>query len=88
MSYHEMDVYESLYAKYLEKPVSEMIDVAGNVEGKVVWDLCCGGGAIAHECCVRGASRVVAVDESWEMMRKSCYTPTRSIDITLPLKFS
>jgi len=68
--YIDIADYEVLYARYLEKPVSELIDLAGDVKGKVVWDLCCGGGWIAGECLKRGAAFVCAVDACSAMTRK------------------
>lgn len=67
MNYPGIKNYEELYARYLDKSVSELIDLAGDVTGKVVWDLCCGGGALSRECLKRGASGVIAVDGSSEM---------------------
>ena len=67
MRYPSIATYEDLYARYLDRPVSELVDFAGDVKGKVVWDLCCGGGRLAGECLRRGASFVLAVDGSPEM---------------------
>ena len=66
-TYAKVEDYEALYARYLEKPVSDMVDLAGDVEGKVVWDLCCGAGALSGECLRRGAAKVHAVDACPEM---------------------
>ena len=68
--YPDAETYQKLYAKYLKKPVSSLTDLAGDLKGKVVWDLCCGNGEIAMACFSAGASRVVAVDESPEMLRR------------------
>lgn len=67
MKYAEIGNYESLYARYLDRPVSDLIDLAGDVKGKVVWDLCCGGGALSRECLSRGAAKVIAVDKCGDM---------------------
>ena len=67
MNYAKLRDYEALYARYMDKPVTELIDLAGNVEGKVVWDLCCGGGALSAECLGRGASKVISVDGCADM---------------------
>ena len=69
-TYARIDDYEDLYARYLDKPAAEMVDLAGDVKGKVVWDLCCGGGALSAECLKRGAATVQAVDGCSEMTNK------------------
>ena len=68
--YPSNKTYEKLYAAYMKKrPPSELIDLAGDVNGKVVWDLCCGGGAVTVNCLERGAKKVVAVDSSMDMSK-------------------
>lgn len=77
MSVYEItgNVYEALYAKYIHKrPETDLIDKAGNINGKRVLDLCCGTGRLLKECVRRGAI-VKGVDNSPEMiseMRKEC----------------
>lgn len=71
MSYLPINQYNALYAKYLKhRSVGELVDIAGGIEGKVVWDLCCGGGEIADICFMRHAARVVAVDGSLDMIKE------------------
>ena len=67
MKYPEGQLYEALYAKYIHKrPVSELVDLAGDIKDKFVLDLCCGTGRIVKECIVRGAV-VTGLDLSAEM---------------------
>ena len=69
MSYLPNVQYQALYAKYLRhRSADELIDVAGKVRGKVVWDLCCGGGEMAFSCFMQGAARIFAVDSCEKMM--------------------
>jgi SAM-dependent methyltransferase len=59
--------YEELYAKYIHKrPVTDLIDKAGDIKGKAVLDLCCGTGRLVKECVGRGAF-AVGLDGSVEM---------------------
>lgn len=69
MKYPDINTYQALYAKYLKRPVSDLLDLAGDLQGKVVWDLCCGGGEIAEACFLKHAARVVAVDASFDMIK-------------------
>jgi SAM-dependent methyltransferase len=73
MSYANINAYEVLYARYREHPVSDLIDLAGDVKDKVVWDLCCGGGALSGECIRRGAAKVIAVDKCGDMTSRLKY---------------
>jgi SAM-dependent methyltransferase len=67
--YPEGQRYEALYAKYIHKrPVSELVDRAGDIQGKNVLDLCCGTGRIVKECVARGANMVVGVDGCPDMV--------------------
>ncbi len=43
---------------------SAALDIAGPLDGMVVWDLCCGSGAFGLECLSAGASSCVFVDSS------------------------
>jgi len=68
-------MYESLYAKYQQRSVSELIDFAGNVKGKCVLDLCGGTGRLAEECAKRDASEITVVDASKDMTRRISVEP-------------
>jgi len=68
--YPDGEVYDKLYASYIDgRQPAELIELAGDVKDKVVWDLCCGAGRLAKECVQRGAKRVFAVDVSSEMVK-------------------
>ena len=70
MSYPDVDTYQALYAKYLQRPVSALLDLAGDLKGKTVWDLCAGNGEISLACIKAGASKVIAVDSSADMLQR------------------
>ncbi|MBE3084618.1 MAG: methyltransferase domain-containing protein [Bacteroidetes bacterium] len=64
--------YEILYARYLNPyRVVEMVDLAGDLKGKVVADLCCGGGRLTREILKRNPARVFSVDESLDMLENN-----------------
>lgn len=66
--YPRAETYAKLYQKYLtHRPASELVDLAGDVKGKNVWDLCCGAGEMAILCAERGAKFVRCVDASFFM---------------------
>jgi len=67
--YPDSATYDKLYARYLSRPVSDLLDLAGGVKGQIVWDLCAGGGRLSREALKQGAYRVVAVDSSYDMMK-------------------
>ena len=72
MNYPSWEIYETLYARYLTRSVTEMIDAAGGVEGKKVVDLCGGTGRLAEECVKQKAGGVCLVDacpEMWGRLR-------------------
>ena len=67
-TYPEGHLYEALYAKYIYKrPVAELVDKAGDINGKAVLDLCCGTGRILKTCVARGAV-VTGIDSCPQMM--------------------
>lgn len=73
MDYIEKDNYRRLYARYVEpygRPLSELIDLAGDLRGKLVLDLCGGAGELAVAAMKAGAVGVVLVDSCEEMMDK------------------
>jgi SAM-dependent methyltransferase len=67
--YPDGEIYEKLYEVYLDgRSAEELVDLAGDVEGKAVWDLCCGTGRVSEICVERGAT-VCAVDASYGMTK-------------------
>jgi len=69
MDYPKSEAYDKLYARYLKRPVSEMLDFVRPIKGKVVWDLCAGAGRLSRECLRRGAKQVVAIDGAHDMLK-------------------
>lgn len=71
MNYPDKETYRALYSRYVAdqgRPISQLMDHAGDLKGKLVVDLCGGAGEIAAESARRGALAVVLVDESSDMV--------------------
>jgi ubiquinone/menaquinone biosynthesis C-methylase UbiE len=69
MSYPTFKEYEILYAKYRDRrSINELVDLAGDLSGRTVADLCCGNGEIGLECHKRGASTIALVDSGIDML--------------------
>jgi SAM-dependent methyltransferase len=65
----DFETYKKLYAKYLRgSRTKEMVDLAGNLEGKKVLDLCCGGCRLTKEVKKRKPLQILSVDESLKMI--------------------
>lgn len=61
--------YNVLYAKYLQgNRVKEMFDLAEDIKGKNVLDLCCGNGRLSKEVLKRRPNYLYAIDESIHML--------------------
>jgi ubiquinone/menaquinone biosynthesis C-methylase UbiE len=72
VKYPKIDEYQELYARYISangRSVTELVDMAGDLDGKQVLDLCGGAGEIAVECARRGA-KVLLVDREHDMVKK------------------
>jgi SAM-dependent methyltransferase len=63
--------YEAMYARYMRKPPGVLVDVAGDVSGKTVLDLCGGSGRMSEACLARGAAGVVMVEPSTLMSARA-----------------
>ena len=72
MDYPNYATYNKLYARYVYKrPVSELVDHAGDLDGKFVVDLCGGEGRLATHVTSRFRAIVKLVDESPCMLPNS-----------------
>lgn len=68
MKYPKAEIYEKLYQKYIDhRPPTELVDLVGDVSGKIVWDLCCGSGRMSVVCAERGAKSITCVDSEFFM---------------------
>lgn len=68
MDYPDHGTYRKLYARYFQgERTKELLDYAGDLNGKNVIDLCGGGGRLAIQATVRGG-RVTVIDESKMML--------------------
>jgi SAM-dependent methyltransferase len=71
VKYPDIKTYERLYQKYLLGDRSEeMLDLAGDLSGKVFLDICCGGGRLTKEALLRKAKKSIMVDSEIEMIPK------------------
>jgi SAM-dependent methyltransferase len=68
MKYPSHEIYEILYARYLEKGPDKLLSLAGDLHGKSVLDLCGGNGRISKRAIELGAKSVTLVDNSTEMV--------------------
>ncbi len=69
MKYPDYKTYEILYARFLQGDRSEqLLDLAGNIEGKSLIDICCGGGRLTKEALKRGIRKIIAVDSEPSMI--------------------
>ncbi len=70
MNYPSNVVYQRLYARYLKpERIHQMLELAGDLKGRNILDLCGGAGELAVEAWKRGAGTVQIVDSSFEMTR-------------------
>jgi len=60
--------YVGLYERYLRRPPDELLLAAGNIKGKMVLDLCAGTLRASNRAKELGASWVVALDKSKDIM--------------------
>jgi len=70
MKYPKHNVYESMYAKYLDQEsLKILMDLAGeDMTGKRVMDLCGGTGICTEEALRRDAQSVILVDGETDMV--------------------
>jgi SAM-dependent methyltransferase len=68
--YLDYSLYEQLYARYLnDDKMKKMVGLAGDMTGKRVIDLCCGGGRLTRYVSSLNVESITAVDASEEMIR-------------------
>ena len=77
MKYPDYDTYAKLYGRYLKKDVQPFFEGV-DIKGKVVLDLCAGGGQLSKYAIENGAARVIMVDTAPQMLspdfKKTDYT--------------
>lgn len=69
-SYPDRETYRMLYRRYVDdrsRPSGELLDLAGDLAGKAVLDLCGGSGALSLDATRRGAASVTMVDLASQM---------------------
>lgn len=85
--------YEILYVKYLQRNrTKQMVDLAGDLNGKRVVDLCAGGCRLSEEVLKQKPSTITAVDESLKMLQpigdspinKQCMSVEDALTILTP----
>ena len=69
MDYPDYKTYEILYAKYLQgNRTEQLLDLAGDLKGKVVADLCGGNGRLSRKAAEREPSKIYLVEECGKML--------------------
>ena len=72
MKYPRGELYETLYAKYInEKNLFEMMDLAGDYKGKNFLDICAGTGRATIEALNRGVDYCAIIDKEKDMVSKN-----------------
>jgi SAM-dependent methyltransferase len=67
MNYPDYNTYTKLYGRYLKKSVDRFFR-DDDPKGKIVLDLCAGGGQLSQYALEHGAARVVMVDTAPQML--------------------
>jgi len=65
------DEYDRMYARFLKRPVDDLLLAAGPISGKIMVDLCAGGLRASVRAKELGAKFVLAVDISRKMMSRA-----------------
>lgn len=74
MSYPDYKTYEKLYKRFLLGDRSEqMLDLAGDIKGKVFMDICAGGGRLTKEAIKRGTSYNIVIEPEDQMFLRALY---------------
>lgn len=69
MKYPDIETYEMLYRRYLQNDRSnEMLDTAGDLTGKVLLDICCGGGRLTQAAIDRKPKSCIMIDSELKMV--------------------
>ncbi len=71
MNYLDLETYEKLYRRFILGDRSEqMLDLAGDLTGKVFLDICCGGGRLTNMAMDRKTRRNIMIDSEARMISK------------------
>tara|TARA_Y100000310_G_C20695203_1_gene825183 strand:- start:43 stop:702 length:660 start_codon:yes stop_codon:yes gene_type:complete len=69
MKYPRHEIYEILYARFFrEEKTEQMLDAAGDLNGKVILDCCCGNGRLTTAALKRGAEKSFMIDKEIDMV--------------------
>ncbi len=72
MKYPDIETYEKLYRRFLLNSRSEqMLDLAGDLTGKVFLDICCGGGRMTDIALDRKTRANIMIDSEAKMILKA-----------------
>jgi len=70
MKYPDIKTYEMLYRRFLQNDRSnEMLDIAGDISGKVFLDICCGGGRLTEIALDKRTKKNIMIDSEAKMIR-------------------
>jgi len=69
MKYPDYKTYEVLYAHFIKKDkTKQLLDLAGDLKGKILLDICCGNGRLTTSALKRKAKKVIMIDNEIEMV--------------------
>ncbi len=69
MKYPDIKTYGMLYRRFLQNDRSnEMLDIAGDIRGKIFLDICCGGGRLTEEALKREPENCIMIDQEEDMV--------------------
>jgi 16S rRNA G966 N2-methylase RsmD len=87
MSYPNKKTYEKLYYRFLLGDRSnEMLDIAGDISGKVFLDICCGGGRLTKEAISRNTRRNIMIDQESAMIDQEFKSKNVSNTLIMPVE--
>src|SRR3989338_3592537 len=67
--YPDCETYKALYKRYYDRRrPEELIEFAGDVKDKTIFDLCAGDGRLALEAVRRGAKRAWLIEKEQNML--------------------
>ena len=70
MKYPDIKTYEILYARFLlEDRSKQMMDLVGDLEGKVFMDICCGSGKLTKEAISMNTKKNIMIDAEATMIK-------------------
>lgn len=70
--YPDCETYKALYKRFYDgRRPEELLDLAGDLKGKVVLDLCAGDGRLSLDALLYGAKKVILIEQERKMLGKT-----------------